>query len=201
MATANFKCENASAYYCFGSGYDQLDYRIHLENSQQCFEQRGWEADDGWDRCNNFPGRYFACKTLWATVCGEEWVPVTLKCKAVSGYYDGACYDFDINIDGCTYDLGAYPYDENEALDALDLYARYHPSRNYSPALQRANAPHLAARVNRLIQTLAAEAEELFATLCTDKLVCVARFSNGEAIYQRADNPVGLRPATQRAAS
>ena len=78
-------------------------------------------------------------------------------------------------------------YGKSEALDSLESSYEY----GDNPGFCKMQAKNLLKKVKRAIHELSDELEAVYSKY-TDELVCVGRFSNGEAVYERANTLRGM---------
>lgn len=184
MSTPNFNCSNTKKIYAMGndSGCAQYDCQCVLE-------ELNWEPVDKYDRTSNrsYPASIIAEKTKCIVVAGVS-LDITAKAKIVAGYYDGACFDFDCEL--TVYDMEGYEVSSYEDLYSIYKYTDKDAviSDNWTgnKGLSKIHAQLIIDKLNKAIDSLHDEAEKAFESCCDDKLVCVAVFSNGEAMYKRA---------------
>ena len=211
MSTPNFKVENASKIYAFGTnvyvtqedideGYREQDelgkfdwettqenYDCDLANAKYELIGKGWKESKGYDGDRSYPGSYFAEKSVFVNAARNGF-EITIKAKAVCGYYEGAVYDYDANLQFYDsngylfpdYDLfGNYAFSEKDVIDE-NIYE--------NAGLSKANAKSLVKKVYDELQKLQDEAEEVFQMYSEYRLGCAGIFSNGEAIYYDTEN-------------
>lgn len=118
----------------------------------------------------------------------EVRVIFTLVCQ--SAYYEGATLDWLIEIQGCCdtykYSTGSN-YDENLD-DILDmLFDSSYPTTDMNAGLCAIIKPKAKAWIEEQIEELTEVLEKLCAEWSEHKLHCAGVFSNGEAVYTKAD--------------
>lgn len=210
MSTPNFKVENASKIYAFGTnvyvtqedideGYREQDelgefdwettqenYDCDLANAMYELIGKGWEKCKGYDGDRSYPGSYFAEKT-GKFYYGNTLFEITIKAKAVSGYYEGATFDYDAS-------LRVLP--EHNYWYEYDLFGNYEFCKDYviddnlleNLGLSKIHAKNVVKKVYDELQKLQDEAEEVFQMCSEYRLGCAGIFSNGEAIYYDTEN-------------
>ena len=116
---------------------------------------------------SNFIGTLYRKETF-----GDVKVQVKTRCYARSGYYEGACLDYEmgISIDG----------DEVDEVDGSfqDAYS------NMNKGMLKIQAKNAEKWANKAFTELAMIVEDVFAK-CSTQYTKVATFSNGETIYQK----------------
>lgn len=184
MSTPNFNCSNTKKIYAIGNNSDFAQY-----DCQCVLEDSNWEPVDEYDRTSNrsYPASIIAEKTACVVVAGVS-LDITAKAKIVSGYYEGACFDFDCEL--TVYDMEGYEVSSYDTLDDIYHYtdkdAVITDNWTGNKGLSKIHAQLIIDKMNEAINKLQEEAEKAFESCCDDKLVCVAVFSNGEAMYKRA---------------
>lgn len=211
MSTANFKVENASKYYVFGTnvyvtqedideGYrdeDQLgqfdewatqdNYDCDLANAKyELIRSKGWSESKGWDGDRSYPGSYFAEKTS-RFYYGYTLFEITIQAKVVDGYYEGATFDYDASLrvlPECSWHYGYDYYD-------YDLFGNYEFCEECviddnllkNLGLSKIHAKNVVKKVYAELQKLCDEAESVFQMNSEYRLGCMGYGSNGEAFY------------------
>lgn len=186
MSAPNFAQTNTDVLYCIFS-QDEWEHEVTVCDASSALREKGWERTDEYDGGRYYCGHYFAKKSVTIPLHESEF-QITIKAKTVSGYYEGGTFDFDIF-------LNFYPYDWR--ID-IDYYEEQITPENciaddwYSNAgLSKIHAHHICDKIERIIQGMKDEAQEVFKKCCDRKLVCGGIFSNGEAIYYDADSERG----------
>lgn len=210
MSTPNFKVENASKYYVFGTnvyvtqedideGYreqEQLgqfdewatqdNFDCDLANAKYELIGKGWKESKGYDGDRSYTGCYFAEKTSEFYYGGTSF-EITIQAKAVSGYYEGATFDYDAS-------LRVFP-EHNYDFD-YDLFGNYKFCEKFviddnlldNLGMSKIHAKNVVKKVYDELQKLQDEAEEVFQMYSEYRLGCAGIFSNGEAIYYDTEN-------------
>ena len=206
MSTANFMNPNTSKYYVFGTnvyvtqedideGYrdeDQLgqfdelatqdNFDCDLDNAKyELIRSKGWSESKGLDGDRSYPGNYFAEKSTWIPCC-QNGAEIVIKAKAVSGYYEGATFD---------YDAWLYVYDSHGYSTSYDLFGNYEVCEEdvveddwyLNKGLSKIHAEHIIRRIHAELQKLCDEAESVFQMYSEYRLGCMGHGSNGEAFY------------------
>ncbi len=184
MSTPNFDCKNTSKIYAIDNDEEFAQYAC-----QESLEGLGWTPCDEYDRTSNrsYPASIIAEKTKCICVAGVS-IDIAASAKIVSGYWSGACFDFDCELS--VYDRDGYHVDDYNDIDTINKYvdsdtiAKDNWTGN--KGLSKIHAGRIYEAMQQAIDKLREEAEKAFAECCTDILVCAGVFSNGEAIYQRA---------------
>ena len=184
MSASNFDCKNTSKIYAIEDIEDYAQY-----DCQESLECLNWTPCDEYDRTNNrsYPASIIAEKTKCICVAGVS-IDVKASAKIVSGYWSGACFDFDCKLS--IYDLDGYHVDDYEDIDTINKYIDTDTitKDNWTgnKGLSKIHAGRIYKAMQQAINELQEEAEKAFAECCSDILACVEVFSNGEAIYKRA---------------
>ena len=183
MSTRNFYNKNASYIYMVKSEDEWSQYNI-CESVCERLKSKGWEPSGGYDR--KADGEIFAEKTVRVRIGRYCYVNVCMLAIIRSGYFADANLEWTLEIDGKSYDKGEY--DEVEAYDTLlDWFC---PNTGFC----KIQTKNLLRKINKAIDEMADELESVYEE-CSEPLVCIGVFSNGEALYQKASNPLGIRPA------
>ena len=184
MSASNFDCKNTSKIYAIKDNEEFAQY-----DCQESLERLGWTPCDEFDRTSNrsYPASIIAEKTKCIVVAGVS-IDITAKAKIVSGYWEGACFDFDCELS--VYDRDGYHVDDYDEIDTINKYVESETiaKDNWtgSKGLSKIHAGRIYKAMQQAINELQEEAEKAFAECCSDVLACVCVFSNGEAIYKRA---------------
>ena len=180
MSTPNFCCKNTSKIYAIENNEDFAQY-----DCQESLEGLGWTPCDEYDRTSNrsYPASIIAEKTKCICVAGVS-IDVKASAKIVSGYWSGACFDFDCKLS--VYDRDGYSVDDYDDTDTVDTDAIIEDNWTGNKGLSKIHAKRTHEAMQQAINELREEAEKAFAECCSDVLVCAGVFSNGEAIYKRA---------------
>ena len=182
MSTPNFCCKNTSKIYAIENDEDFTQY--DCQESLECLDWTPCDECD-WDR--SYPASIIAEKTKCICVAGAS-IDITAKAKIVSGYWSGACFDFDCELS--VYDRDGYRVSDYDDIDTINKYldadAIIEDNWTGNKGLSVIHARRIIAKIQNTIDELKEEAEKSFADSCDDCLACVAVFSNGEAIYKRA---------------
>jgi len=212
MATPNFKKPSTSKYFCFGFNkfyesedvrenglsedmigeYDEvlteMDYQDAITNVVCELKSKGWDAADGGDNNRYYYGAYIATKNIRVKYAGMD-IEIRVNAKAVSGYYEAATFDFDIDeIEICT-PQGEYvaTYDFECIDESMIVKHNWLGNVGFS----KIHAKRLCAKIQSSVEDAVEEMEKVFAEYCEQIMVCGGIFSNGEAIYYPADSLKG----------
>ena len=184
MGASNFYNKNASRIFSIAGTFEneegetEVDEFIYDDTKDNIFHEleNFVRTDKSEDGLSSYPGTIFAQKSEWKTFGGAEF-GVSIKCIVRSAYYDGANFDWEVEFT----DAGGNVFDtvdESDIKDVLEYYAD-------SPRVKGILAPHVAKWLEKTKTALIEEVEKVYA-MYTDQLVVVARFSNGETMYQKA---------------
>lgn len=195
MGASNFHYVNASRVFSICESYeipvldddgketdeteyfypDSDDFECKVDNIKSLLKESGesfWGVETrSREELRSYPttfiGTIYRRKTF-----GDIEAEVEIHCFARSGYYEGACLDYEvqINIDGYEVD------------DVAEHFKTANSSMNEGMlTIQAANAEKWASKAET---ELADVAEEVFAK-CSTQYTKVATFSNGETLYQK----------------
>lgn len=201
MATSNFYSQNCSRYYVIGTAkyytqedidandwdpemlgeYDadgtEFNYECERDNILEGLESLGWESGEG---------NTLATYTENFLYAGCEF-SLTLQAQINSGYYKGACMDFDGTLT---------VYDNNgEEVNEYDAFGRYVPTEddvrkdNWAglQGLSNMQAHNIIKYISSIIAERANQAEKVFSQFAECELNAVGRFDNGAALYEEAN--------------
>lgn len=186
MSTRNFCNKNASRIYAL-KAEDEWCYYDVCESIRERLKSKSWEPSGGYDR--KADGERIAEKTVEIRIGRHFFVDVRMIAVIRSGYFADANLDWTLEIDGKSYDKGEY--DDVEAYDTLMDW--FYPNTGFCKMQEN----NLQRKVNEAIGEMAYELESVYAE-CSEPLVCVGVFGNGEALYERASNPLGVRQPVHR---
>jgi hypothetical protein len=178
MSTGNFYNKNASRIFAF-EVEDDFDYEDTVGNILASLLDRDFSEETGYENgLRSFTGRYIASKCISKSFCGLS-VDVTIKAICRSGYYSGANIDWELG-----YQFEETSEEKPEASDIAEILERYYGVGAGMATIQGRNALRFIERAEtQLVEELEAVLAEF-----TEPLVVVGRFSNGETLYERADN-------------
>lgn len=125
--------------------------------------------------------------TLSSSKCyklGSVEVEIEAKIEAniQSGYHEGACLDFTYvaYVDGYRH---ADSWDSSENISIDKDY--FHDLNKTTDRKAKQVEKWAEVWVRKELDVLAAHVNKFFSHICGDKLIKVAQFSNGEAVYQK----------------
>ena len=187
---------------------DEWDYDCLMEciNDYANNTYGGYDRVDGYDGNRNYPASKVCEKdTEWETFGTKKpWfleVGVVSTILMRSGYYSGGNLDYDITLIDCQgrntiklseyYDLGDMIDDMLDTLEEIVGDCGHdceHPWNLGTFKMQRKNIEKwLTDRILNMIE----ECEDICQKMCDETYVCGGVFSNGEAIYYKADTLKG----------
>ena len=219
MSTANFSKVNANNYYVILDTFkdeDENGNEVERYKESWYYDELkdlitygadekfgGWDRIEGGDGNRNYYGTYICEKdTVWNTFGSKApWfleVGITPTIIMRSGYYSGATLDYELRItDSRSNEVKLSDYDDlgdllNDMMDNLYELVEWHGHEcgwtTGTFKMQRKNIERwLEAKILEVID----ECEAICAANAEETLVCGGRFSNGEAIYYRADSLKG----------
>lgn len=181
MGAANFYFRNASRVFATLMAWededgeyqypDEWEFQELIDDFKAALKDRfGFvgKLEDDSDR--NYYGH-----GIGYVVRDRKFVDVDIQVEVMiylrSGYHDGACFDWDYRF----YTDGRETDDIEGVLEDAMYYTECR-------GLMKANLKHLTTWLNRTLNEMTTEVEELFAQYSTPMDV-IARFSNGETIY------------------
>ncbi len=201
MATSNFYMENCSRYFVLGTAkyytqedidanemepemlgeYDangtEFNYECERDNILEGLEAIGWEAEEG---------NTLATYTENFLYGGCEF-SLTLQAQINSGYYEGACMDFDGTLTVCD--------NNGEEVNEYDTFGRYAPTEddvredNWTglQGLSNMQAHNIIKYISSVIAERTNQAEKVFSQFAECELNFVGRFDNGETLYEETE--------------
>lgn len=197
MATSNFYTKNCSHIFVIGTAkyYTQEDidanemnpemlgeydadgthfvYESELDNILEGLESIGWESGEGATLATYTENFFY----------GECEISLTLKALINSGYYEGACLDFDGIL--TVYD------NEDNFVNEYDAFGSYAPKEedvridNWtgSQGLSSMQAHNIIEYISSIIDNRTNQAERVFSQFAEHELILAGMFGNGEVLY------------------
>ena len=187
MSTANFAIINARNYYVVS------DFPEDLEDVASRFPS--WYAvkngPGAWENTylsRSYPSRAIMEKSFRVELSAGNYYDLEAKIIIRSGYYSGATFDWDLAGDSYTGAMSDYngcssDFAEIIVSGYLDDMEYYH---GWNKGIQAIMRPRFLARVTKALEEMIQECENICSELCEETLICVGRFSNGEAVYKKA---------------
>lgn len=201
MATSNFNMENCSRYFVIGAAkyytqedidanemspemlgeYDEdgteLNFECERDNIIEGLEAVGWEAGEG---------ETLATYTDYFIYGGCEF-SLSLEAKVNSGYYEGACMDFD----GA---LTVYDNDGDE-VGEYDVFGRYAANEDDvrgdnwtgNKGLSNMQARNIVQYIRSIVSRQRKQAESVFSQFAEYELTLAGRFNNGASLYNKVE--------------
>lgn len=205
MGTANFYLKNARHYYAFGMNvyfdketiemnemenvnegdFDEFGTDIAFEdgltNCKASLRKKGWNEVKEW---GDDDLHIFMQKNEYVKWHGIEYI-VKLKAGCRSGYYEGANFDYLIDIEEFCENRYNGIYDELPSVDDICevLSYRFGRPRRQTKTTEYLQAKYLSKMIEDCTAKMVDELETSFAEACEVKLGVTARFSNGETWY------------------
>ncbi len=203
MSTNNFYYRNASKVFAIGLDYEQpmldddgnetdenenvscesWEYEEQIENVQYHMEQnKGKFTYSDYEQKSQLDNRNFCASFVGslsiAKNFGDVNVDVQLNCFSRAGYYEGACLDWElnINVDG----------NDSDDIDDVTYFVENTSSYNMNEGMLKIQAKNAQKWANKIKDELIAAVEKSFENSSTC-FVRVATFSNGETIYQKCE--------------
>ena len=208
MATSNFMNVNAQNIYAIPSSYMDMDengneFERYMESwdyeemMDNIASNAGWERIEGSDNDRNFCGSY-VCENVETINFGKtmpNFLQTTLTATIImrSGYYSGANLDYEIKVEDCGgYDACLSEGYENMIDVMMENYRylaeRYAEEDGWNLGLFNMQRKNIEKWLEKAIDKMIEECEKICQENCQDELVCVGRFSNGEAVYEKANS-------------
>ena len=174
MGTSNFHYEKVLFTI---EAEDEFEYEDTISNITSEFNNdKDFYEDDSItldSELRSFPARSIGSFNYYFEYL-EQQFEVTIIPLVRNGYYSGANFDYELNIE-CEYSN----YDSiSEAVDDLLQYGCVHKG------LLVAQRAHLEKHIDTWIETTEKRVCEVF-KMFTDELVVTAQFSNGETFHER----------------
>ena len=184
MGTGNFYNKNASKIFAFETE-EEFDYEDAIGNIVCELKNNGFSEAKGREQggLRSYEGSYIASKSIEKTFCGAT-AEVEIKAVVRSGYYSGANIDWEL----------VYKFEENcdeIPNDIAEVLVRYYGVKEGLATIQAKNVRKF---MEKAAEALVAELERVLAET-TEALIVVARFSNGETIYEKAAEVSPVRAA------
>jgi len=212
MSTGNFYYGNARHIYAFGENryyteedvrengmdeslvgeYDEWGTQMDFENSIdymcELLDEKGYYETEGSDNRRNYELQYKMAKVETISLHGVEY-RVTIKAGYRCGYYEGANFDYDLEIEEYCNDYYNACYDEIPTLSDIGSAFECRNARQRKDTEMREFmfAKMLEKELENVIDMLVDEVEEVFSNVCQYKLCVTARFSNGETWYGKVE--------------
>ena len=210
MSTPNFALKNASRYFVFGmpvyytqedidaneldqdllDHFDEIgtedNYYNDKGNVAHKLKTKGWHDIEECDGDRSYPTTLFSEKTKTIWLNGQTSVDVIIKAGCTAGYYQAANFDWfaKIKVDGMIDGYNEiFEYDPDE----LEPYDVIRDNWYDNKGLSKIHAAHIIRKIQAIIDELKNEAELAFSMYCDEEMSLACIFSNGEAIYDRAD--------------
>lgn len=179
MATGNFYNKNASRIFACEIN-EEWEHKDLLDNlrSELSNLKYSYENFDS-DNERQFTGFYVG--DVWASkYYGDVECEVRVKAVVRSGYYSGCNLDWELE-----YRTGS---DWSDELDVDEIASDIEWNSDLTEKRSKYLAEFAETFLENAGQELIEKVEKIFTDYSTP-LVVTARFSNGETIYERADNP------------
>lgn len=190
MSTGNFYKKNASKIFAicetidgeelqesdFLYSIDNISFELKrkLKNTNFGFQQRTTRSVN---ELRSYESTYICSIDTCRVIAGLECI-VRIHCFARSGYYDGACldYEFDHMINGTNFDY----------MDEADYIFSGEADRycDYNFGMIKIQSKNCKNWMRRQLENIVDIVETVYGNCATSKLRTVAILSNGEAIYE-----------------
>ena len=173
---------------------DSFDYDMDMEFAAESAKEKGFESEKGSYNIN-MDGCSFLKKDNYE-VFGKKWsdrwwnsIKFTEEIYARGGYYSGMLYDWDIcvSVNGNNFYLSDYySYSKEDFIEAISEEWFYYAS-NENEGMAKIQRKNFEKWLDKLITKFSEEADSLCEYICDETLVCGGVFSNGEAVYYKAN--------------
>lgn len=180
MGTSNFHYENTSKAFAFTDETIQEfgnDYDYFIDWIQECFRDSNPYRLDLEAVRDPYELRNYSSRAVGEiskdVVCGMVCLTVSANIRVRSGYYSGACLDYDFNID-----LGDYENIDPKEDDICNYFKEY-------VGVNKHWSRHHTNKVLKVMDEMKSWMEEKFSQLSTP-LEVFAAFQNGETMYIQA---------------
>jgi hypothetical protein len=181
MGTSNFHNVNASKIYAILEDSESMvsDFIHTIDNIQEDLKEKGYKEVDekAIDELRAYPARVIAEKTEIKTIENIDLeISITICAVVRSGYYEGFNLDWYI----------VYSDSNNYNLKELDIETIFN-NNDYEFENKEKEIEETKNWIENTKNNLIKELEEIYESISTS-LVVTARFSNGETIYEKANN-------------
>ena len=203
MGTSNYYKINASKIFAICESYVQSKYdeEGNETGETEVYSPDEWEYNENLNNINerlieklkdfnfieknvisqhenrNFPSRYIGTFYKTATF-GDINVDVEINCYSRSGYYDGACLDWELNI--------CLDNNECDSTDSVfETFVYNCCSFTMNKGMLVIQGKNCDKWVNKTKDTMIELIESVYEE-CSTPLKVVSRASNGETIYERS---------------
>lgn len=175
---------------------DSFDYDMDKEFAAEIAKEKGFEAEKG--SYNKYMDGCSFLKKDNYEVFGKKWsdrwwnsIKFIEEIYARSGYYSGMLYDWNIcvSVNGENFYLCDY-YSTEDFIEAISEEWFYYAS-NENEGMAKIQRKNFEKWLGKLIVKYSVDADNLCEYICDEKLVCGGVFSNGEAVYYKADSLKG----------
>lgn len=195
MSTANFSLQNAKHYYILKDETvdedgnevlrDWIDWQILDEDIQYMGGLSGFTPIPRDNR--EWRDRYGIDSPLLDKEYQNKYYLFEAGIGLNSGYYYGACFDFDIS---CSVSYGRFNLSEyndlQEYAEALaDDLLEWGELSDWNEGLKVMNRLKVEKYLLKELQKVVDECEKIMAENCEEKYNCVGHFNDGSALYEK----------------
>lgn len=192
MGTSNFHNVNAKKIYaCMTNdeendyqNYDYEDLREDVYNMMEEYQECDFHANSDNQRsmhelrsfCSHYIGSFVSARYI-RDICDIE---VQINAFSRCGYYDGINLDYEIKVF-----INGYEQDEQwkKYFSYVEVYDQMeYPNKGLAKIIYRKIEKWIDFEIIRMTNNL----EQIFESVCENKLEVYARFSNGETWYNEA---------------
>lgn len=205
MSAPNFVKHNARDYFCVGINREDdewVDWDMIMEDIQEVAksENEAWSDTDEWEHSYGRDYQlHYNTERSYSMQYGGEWYYAKVMLGLRSAYYVGATIDYDIQLsDGSYWSEIDLEYGDTDRL-ASDFILNKIENNDYpiNKGLFSMQRKGLEKRLTAWLDSIVEDCEKICRTCAEEELVCVARFSNGEAMYERKTPRTELKAKLQ----
>lgn len=196
MATANFNVNNASKYYVFDEyTKDEDDQEVLRDWDDWCFLNQDIQYMGTLSGFTPIPQNNMEWRNMYGVndplldkVYQNKYYTFAAGIGLNSGYYAGACFDFDISVcfaGGERFNLSEYRDIQEFAEYLVDDLLEWGELSDWNPGIKAMNRKKVVAYLVKELQKVAEDCEKFMADNCEGIYKCVGRFDTGSAIYEK----------------
>lgn len=203
MSCPNFNLFNAKNYYLIAipseDEEDEYYNEFAYDDAIDFVQDRG--VSEGFDKVNSYDRKMGTCilskDEMWSNryKVDETGIQINKEIYAVPGYYSGATLDYKVVVDSsvASYDLGDYDSPEDMAEDMIsDLIDNCEwygfNSCGWNVGTIKIQKKNYKKWIVSQIEKALDELDDFCKNNCEEIYVLGGVFSNGEAVYYKADS-------------
>lgn len=180
---------------------DQFDYDMDILCAIERSEEKGFYGIDQRER-SNYNKRMGGCPFMRkdGEMCfgnGNDFnrFNYSINIYVNDGYYSGSNYDWDIRIEtyyGDVFELSDYYSKEDFIEDIIDHWKENTSyDGEWNEGLIKIQTKNIRKWLEKQIDLISDEADDVCRDICEDVYVCGGIFSNGEAVYYKENSLKG----------